>query len=524
MDLEVKNAIISVSDKTGLEELCRRLHALGVCMYSTGGTAKAIEAAGLPVTRISDYTGFPEILGGRVKSLHPRIHGGLLAVRNNPEHMRELEENGITPFDMVVINLYPFEQVITRPGATVEQAIENIDIGGPSMLRSSAKNYRHVCVVPDPRWYGEVLDELENGRGVSLETRQRLALAVFELTAYYDGLIGGYFHHRVVRQEGFPDAIGVFYRKKQDLRYGENPHQQAAFYANHDARVSGVAGAEKLHGKELSFNNILDIEAAFEIVKEFDVPACSIIKHTNPCGAATGADLSQAFIDALACDPVSAFGSIVGCNQVVDASAARTMLESADFLECVIAPGFDPEALELFRRKKNLRVLDAGPIRRGEEEYDYDMKRVIEGVLLQTRDLSDPAPADYKTATAAKVPSELLDALLFAWKIVKHVKSNAIVLAQPTAGGAKTVGVGAGQMSRVDSTFMAVTKAGDRARGSVLGSDAFFPKQDAVELAAEHGVAAIVQPGGSVRDQEVIQACDRLGIPMLFTGMRHFKH
>jgi phosphoribosylaminoimidazolecarboxamide formyltransferase/IMP cyclohydrolase len=523
MDLKVQNAIISVSDKTGLEELSRKLHDMGVNIYSTGGTARAIESYGVPVTLISEYTGFPEILGGRVKSLHPRIHGGILAVRDNQEHMDQMEANGVKPFDLIVINLYPFQQVISKPDTTVEKAIENIDIGGPSMLRSAAKNYRYVAVVTDPSLYGGVLGELEQRGSISLETRQQLAMKVFETTSFYDGLIASYFHSNINRTEAFPESIGIFYPRKQELRYGENPHQKAAFYAN-DIGVSGVAGARQLHGKELSFNNILDIEAALEIVKDFDRPACSIIKHTNPCGAATADSLGQAFTDALACDPVSAFGSIVGCNREVDGAAARTMLDNADFLECIIAPGFTDEAFDILRSKKNLRILDAGSIDEKPESYDYDLKRVIGGVLLQTRDLQDAAPGDLETATKSRVPDELDEVLKFAWKIVKHVKSNAIVLARKTDTGAATVGIGAGQMSRVDSTFMAISKAGDRAKGSVLGSDAFFPKADAVELAAKSGISAIIQPGGSIRDEEVVQACDKAGIPMVVTGIRHFKH
>jgi phosphoribosylaminoimidazolecarboxamide formyltransferase/IMP cyclohydrolase len=523
MDVEVRNAIISVSDKTGLEELSRRLHEHGVNLYSTGGTARAIESFGIPVTKISDYTGFPEILDGRVKSLHPKIHGGILAVRDDESHTTDLEKNSITPFDLVVINLYPFEDVIRKPDTSLERAVENIDIGGPSMLRSAAKNYRYVCVVPDPALYGRILDELERSGGISLKTRAACAIAVFERTARYDGIIGSYLQHRLDGEGGFPGAIGMFFQKKLDLRYGENPHQSAAFYTDPGVLVSGVAQAEQLHGKELSFNNILDLESAFEIVKEFDEPACSIIKHTNPCGAAVGPDLATAFEDALSCDPVSAFGSIVGMNGIVDGEAARRVT-SADFVECIIAPGYEEEALRMLKKKKNLRILTTNSARK-DETYDHDMKRIIGGVLVQSRDLDDTPPDAVKTATDAPVAEEDMKILLFAWIIAKHVKSNAIVLATPTpAGGAMTVGIGAGQMSRVDATFMAITKAKECARGSVLASDAFFPKADAVELAAEKGIRAIIQPGGSIRDDEVITLCNEKGIPMVFTGSRHFRH
>jgi phosphoribosylaminoimidazolecarboxamide formyltransferase/IMP cyclohydrolase len=520
MLIKVQNAIISVSDKTGLQPLAEKLHQLNVHIYSTGGTASAIEEQGIPVTRISDYTGFPEILGGRVKSLHPKIHGGILARRDDAGHVDQMKESGIVPFDLVIINLYPFEQVIKREGVTMEDAIENIDIGGPSMLRSSAKNHNHVCVVPDPVYYEMVLSELEHDGGISLPTRQHLAMAVFERTAYYDSLIAAFFSSRVSTDgdQGFPSSVQFHFSKKQDLRYGENPTQSAAFYTNPDIQVPGVSNAQKLHGKELSFNNILDIEAAFEIVKEFQVPAVSIIKHTNPCGAAVAETLVQAFRDAYACDPVSAFGSIIGCNRTVDDSTADAVA-GADFVECLIAPGFTKHALDILMKKKNLRLLQTDKLE-ADGAYDFDMKRIIGGVLLQERDLEDVGVDELRVVTEKKVKDKQMESLLFAWKIVKHVKSNAIVLAK----GFKTVGVGAGQMSRVDATFMAIHKAGDAAKGSVLASDAFFPKDDAVRLAASHGIQAIIQPGGSIRDEDTIKACNELGVAMVFTGIRHFRH
>ncbi len=518
--LKVKNAIISVSDKTGLVELAKFLNDEDVKIYSTGGTAKTLENVGLPVIKISDYTGFPEILDGRVKSLHPKIHGGILAVRDNENHMKQLQENDIVPFDLIIINLYPFEKVIQKSDVTEEEAIENIDIGGPSMLRSAAKNFKYVCVVPDPSFYQLIMDEIKKEGGITLETRKKLAMEVFEKTAYYDSIISSFFHSKIVAKEGeiFPKNISLYFSKKLDLRYGENPHQKAAFYTNPDVKVTGVANAKQLHGKELSFNNILDIESAFEIVKEFKEPACSVIKHTNPCGAASAETLTQAFLDAWDSDPISAFGSIIGLNREVDEETAQKIYD-AGFVECIIAPSFSNKALEVLSKKKNLRLLETGKIR-DEETYDYDMKRVIGGLLVQERDLKDVSAEDLKVVTDAGIDDEDLKSLLFGWKIVKHVKSNAIVIVQ----GTKTVGVGAGQMSRVDATFMAIEKAKGREKGGYLASDAFFPKPDAIELAARHGIKAIIQPGGSIGDEDVIKVCNKNGIAMVFTGMRHFKH
>jgi phosphoribosylaminoimidazolecarboxamide formyltransferase / IMP cyclohydrolase len=524
MDIKVKNAIISVSDKTGLLELARGLHALGTRVYSTGGTAKTLEESGIPVVKISDYTGFPEIMDGRVKSLHPKIHGGILARRDDDGHMSQLRQNGIVEFDLVAINLYPFEKVIRKPGVSVEEAIENIDIGGPSMLRSAAKNHEFVCVLADPADYQGVLDELRSKGGISPATRKRCAMKVFERTSSYDALIADYFRAAVATDRSkagslsFPETIALHFSKKQDLRYGENPHQGGAFYTGPATRVTGVSTARQLHGKELSFNNILDIEAAFEIVKEFDDPACTVIKHTNPCGTAVAKSLRQAFLDAWDGDPVSAFGGIIGCNRVVGGDAAEAIAK-AGFVECIVAPGFEKDAVEILTRKQNVRIMETGPIGK-DEAYDLDIKRVIGGIILQDRDRSDFAQADARLVTKRNVGEEERRGLFFAWKVAKHVKSNAIVL----AGGTKTVGIGAGQMSRVDATFMAVSKAKGRAKGAVLASDAFFPKADAVELAASNGVTAIIQPGGSVGDEEAIGVCDKAGVAMLFTGYRHFKH
>lgn len=520
MDLKIKNAIISVSDKSGLPELAQKLNDMGVHIYSTGGTARALLKAGLPVIKISEYTGFQEILDGRVKSLHPRIHGGILAKRDNDNHMRQLKDNGITPFDMIVINLYPFEKVIKKEGVSIEEAIENIDIGGPSMMRSAAKNYQFVCIVPDPCYYKIVLKELKKRGSISFETRKRLATAVFEKTSYYDSIISSYFHSIIApdNERKFPGTISLYFHKKQELRYGENPYQSACFYTDPDIKISGVAVAKKLHGKELSFNNILDIESAFEIVKDFDEPACSIIKHTTPCGVAMAPTLRQAFLDAFASDPVSAFGSIIGFNRILDVKTAEEVFK-AGFIECIIAPYYERNALDILVKKKNIRLLETGELRKN-EVYDYDMKRVIGGVLIQERDLGDFYKNDFRLVTEKEASKGELKSLLFAWKVVKHVKSNAIVLVH----GVKTVGIGAGQMSRIDATFMAIHKAGKRKKGSVLASDAFFPKPDAVELAAANGIKTIIQPGGSIQDEDVINLCNKNGIVMYFTGMRHFRH
>ncbi|UCB46355.1 MAG: bifunctional phosphoribosylaminoimidazolecarboxamide formyltransferase/IMP cyclohydrolase [Spirochaetota bacterium] len=519
MECKVKNAIISVSDKTGLISFARGLTELGVQIYSTGGTAKTLQKEGINVTMISEYTGFPEILDGRVKSLHPKIHGGILAMRSDQSHMDQIKKNDIIPFDLVVINLYPFEKVIKKEGTSLEEAIENIDIGGPSMLRSAAKNYQWVCTICDPAYYDECLKELKQRGEISIDTRKKMARAVFEKTAYYDSIISSYFQTVIAStDEGFPETINIYFKKNQKLRYGENPSQTACFYTDLEPRISGVATAKKLWGKELSFNNILDVDSAFEIVKCFDGPACSVIKHTNPCGVAQAATLSSAFHDAWKSDPVSAFGSIVGFNRPVDDETAEEILK-AGFVECIIAPGYNKGALKLLESKKSLRILEAG-ITNEDEVYDFDIKRVVGGVLIQQRDLVDLQEKELKLVTTHKANTQDLTSLLFAWKVAKWVKSNAIVLTK----GTKTVGVGAGQMSRVDAAFMAVHKAGSRSKGSVMASDAFFPKTDAVELASRAGVRAIIQPGGSISDDDVIDMCNKKSIAMYFTGMRHFRH
>ncbi len=524
--MKIKRALISVSDKTGLEDIAKTLGKFGVEILSTGGTAKAIRSLGLAVKDVSEHTGFPEMLDGRVKTLHPKIHGGLLALRDNKEHMETVRLHDIGLIDMVVVNLYPFEKTVAKPGVKLEEAIENIDIGGPSMLRSAAKNSRSVCVICDPADYKRVTEEMEkSGGSISEELMVELGIKVFQKTSAYDGAIYDYLKCQGVKvskckDEGFGEVLCIDYKKIQDLRYGENPHQKAAFYKDASCDEASVSNAVQLHGKELSFNNIIDLNAAIEIVKEFDEPAATIIKHTNPCGTANAKTLRQAYIDALDCDRISAFGSIVGFNRPVDIEVAKTILEEADFVECIIAPSYEREALEALKAKKNLRLLEVKNFGSKPGIPDKDIKKVVGGILVQDRDITRLKESDLKFVTKAKPTKEELRSLLFGWVVAKHVKSNAIVLCQ----GRKTVGVGAGQMSRVDSVTIACNKAGARAKGSTLASDAFFPKEDGIEQAAKGGVSAIIQPGGSIRDEEIIKTADKLGLAMVLTGIRHFKH
>lgn len=524
--MKVKRALVSVSDKAGLEGLVKTLNKFAVEIISTGGTSKAIAGFGIPVKDVSEYTGFPEMLNGRVKTLHPRIHAGLLALRDNKEHMETMKKDGIGLIDMVVVNLYPFEKTAAKPHVKLEEVIENIDIGGPSMLRSAAKNYKSVCVVCDSADYRRVIEDMEKTSGsISDELLTELGMKVFARTSAYDAAIHDHLKSlapgsRTCEDRIFADSLTLNYRKIQDLRYGENPHQKAAFYKDMAADEAGVPSAAQLHGKELSFNNIIDLNAALEIVKEFNSPAAVIIKHTNPCGAATAKTLKQAYMDALDCDRLSAFGSVVGFNASVDLNLANTILKEADFVECIIAPSYDAEALEVLKKKKNLRLLEVRNFRQDTGKVCPDMKKVVGGILVQERDICALKESDLKFVTKARPTKEALESLLFGWIAAKHVKSNAIVLCR----GTKTVGVGAGQMSRVDSVMLAAQKAGGRSNGSVLASDAFFPKEDGIEAAARAGVIAIIQPGGSIRDAEVIKKADSLGIAMVFTGVRHFKH
>jgi len=516
----VKLALVSVSDKTGLADFVRGLSEMGVEIISTGGTKKAIADAGIPVKDISEYTGFPEMMNGRVKTLHPKVHGGLLALRDNPEHMAVATEHGIRLIDMVVVNLYPFEATVAKSGVTLEDAIENIDIGGPSMVRSAAKNYRSVAIVTDPARYGQILDEMRANQGaVSDRTRAELAVEAYTLTSGYDTAISTWLRKNMLGEEGMPSMVSIRGCKQQEVRYGENPHQQAAFYRLANTAPYGLAAATILQGKELSFNNYLDLEAVLSGVREFSEPTAYIVKHTSPCGVASNVVLAQAYADALECDPLSAFGGIVGFNREVDAATAQTLLDGMakyGFLECVLAPSFSAAAREALAVKKNLRVVEV-PDLQAADPYDY--KRVTGGFVMQEPDREVEANA-LKVVTKVAPTPEQLEELKFAWRVCKTTKSNAIVYAK----GTRTVGIGGGLYSRVDANRLAAQKAGDRAQGSVLASDAFFPQPDNIDVAAQAGIVAIIQPGGSIKDQEVIDMCDAKGIAMVVTGVRHFKH
>ncbi|MFY0544838.1 bifunctional phosphoribosylaminoimidazolecarboxamide formyltransferase/IMP cyclohydrolase [Brevibacillus sp. H7] len=515
--MSVKKALISVSDKTGLIPFARRLAAAGVEMISTGGTATMLKEAGIPVISISEVTGFPEILDGRVKTLHPNIHSGLLAVRDNEAHQQQLSELNIEPIDLVVVNLYPFKQTIAKPDVTFAEAIENIDIGGPAMLRAAAKNHQFVTVVVDSADYEAVANEIETNGDTTLETRRRLAAKVFRHTAAYDALISRYLSEQV--GELMPESFTVTYEKAQDLRYGENPHQRAAFYREPLAVEASIAYAEQLHGKELSYNNINDADAALAIVQEFSEPAVVAVKHSNPCGVGIGEDIFEAYKKAYEADPVSIFGGIVAANRTIDKETALMMKET--FLEIILAPDFTDEALAVLKEKKNLRLLR---IPMGDAQATaknaFRIAPVVGGALVQDYDLKQLGDDEIQVVTERQPSAEELAQLKFAWKVVKHVKSNAIVLAKDNM----TIGVGAGQMNRVGAANIAIEQAGEKAKGAVLASDAFFPMPDTVEAAAKAGITAIIQPGGSVRDQDSIDACNRCGIAMIFTGTRHFKH
>ncbi|MFC7372503.1 bifunctional phosphoribosylaminoimidazolecarboxamide formyltransferase/IMP cyclohydrolase [Fictibacillus iocasae] len=512
--MSIQRALISVSDKEGLLPFAKALAERGVEIISTGGTSKALLEAGIPVTGISDVTGFPEIMDGRVKTLHPMIHGGLLAVRDNESHRTQMEENGIKPIDLVVVNLYPFKQTIAKENAAFSDAIENIDIGGPSMLRSAAKNHAYVTVVVDPKDYGLVLDELQQHQAVSVETRRRLAAKTFRHTAAYDALIAEYLTQQV--EEEHPESYTVTFEKKQDLRYGENPHQKAAFYSKPLGPVLSVANAQQLHGKELSYNNINDADAALAIVREFIDPAVVAVKHMNPCGVGTGRDVAEAFKRAYEADPVSIFGGIIASNVEIDKPTAEKMSEI--FLEIVIAPSFSEEALAVLTQKKNIRLMIVPFEKHG--VIGKKITTIAGGMLVQDEDAFGLDEANVSVPTKRQPTEKEWADLKLAWKVVKHVKSNAIVLARDEM----TVGVGAGQMNRVGAAKIAIEQAGELAKGSALGSDAFFPMDDTVEAAAKAGITAIIQPGGSVRDEDSIKKADEYGIAMVFTGVRHFKH
>ncbi|MFB3917858.1 MAG: bifunctional phosphoribosylaminoimidazolecarboxamide formyltransferase/IMP cyclohydrolase [Terriglobales bacterium] len=516
---KVQRAILSVTDKTGLVEFARKLAGMGVELVSTGGTARLLRDSGVAVKDISELTGFPEMLDGRVKTLHPVVHGGILHVRSNPVHRAAVAEHGIPPIDMVVVNLYAFEKTAARLGVQFHELIENIDIGGPSMIRSAAKNFQDVAVVTSPADYDSISAEMaRTGGELSTATKWRLAQKAFATTAAYDSAIASTLERISANGDlvlqpdtGFPQTLRLSFRKVMDLRYGENPHQKAAMYS--DGTGAGLANGSQLQGKELSYNNIVDLQAAWELAQEFDEPVCAIVKHTNPCGAATGQTLAEAFQRALECDPVSAYGGVIGVNRPVDAAAAGVMAKL--FVEAIAAPIFAAAARERLAAKKNLRLVEVHP-----GPMNFVLKAISGGVLMQDSDAHTLNPADLKVVTQRKPTEEEIRSLLFAWKVCKHVKSNAILYARD----GQTVGVGAGQMSRVDSARIGAMKAVLPLKGTVVASDAFFPFPDGVEEVAKAGATAVIQPGGSVRDQEVIAAANRLGLAMVFTGVRHFRH
>ncbi|MDX1633346.1 MAG: bifunctional phosphoribosylaminoimidazolecarboxamide formyltransferase/IMP cyclohydrolase [Marinobacter sp.] len=518
----VRRALISVSDKTGIVDFARQLTEQGVALLSTGGTFRLLRENSIAVTEVSDHTGFPEMMDGRVKTLHPKIHGGILGRRGTDDAV--MAEHGIDPIDMVVVNLYPFEATVANPDCALATAIENIDIGGPTMVRAAAKNHADVAIVVNAADYDRVIRELADNKGaLSHATRFDLAVRAFEHTAGYDGAIANYLGGRTADNDNvdFPRTFNSQFVKVQDMRYGENPHQRAAFYAERHPREASVATARQLQGKALSYNNVADTDAALECVKPFADPACVIVKHANPCGVAIGADIRQAYDLAFATDPTSAFGGIIAFNRELDADTARAIVER-QFVEVIIAPTVAPEAAELVAAKKNVRLLACGDFT-GERARSMDFKRVTGGLLVQDRDLGMVAMADVKVVTERQPTEAELNDLLFAWEVAKYVKSNAIVYAR--AG--RTIGIGAGQMSRVYSARIAGIKAADEGlevKGSVMSSDAFFPFRDGIDAAAAAGITAVIQPGGSMRDQEVIDAANEHGIAMVFTGMRHFRH
>lgn len=513
--VKIKRALISVSDKRRLVEFAKGLKKLGVEIISTGGTAQVLKKEKIPVIGISEVTGFPEMLDGRVKTLHPIIHGGLLARRDKKDHMEQLKKHKITPIDLVVVNLYPFAATVAKKGVMREEAIENIDIGGPSMIRSAAKNADAVAVVVNPDRYKDILAEMEKSKGtLSDETRRELQKEAFRHTSVYDSTIYAYLAQEYT---DFPDALNLSFKKLQDLRYGENPHQGAAYYGEFNPPPHALVFAQKLHGKELSFNNILDMDAAWRLCQEFAIPAVVVVKHNNPCGVALSKDISEAFKRAWEGDPVSAFGSVIAVNRPVDEAVAREVIKY--FIELIIAPAFLEESLEILTQKKDIRLMVMGE-ERMPHLGEKDLKRVEGGLLVQDMDLEREERDEMKVVTKKHPTESQWEDLLFAWRVAKHVRSNAIVLAK----NLQTVGIGAGQMSRVDASEIAAKKAGKKAKGSMMASDAFFPFRDGIDAAAKVGVAAVIEPGGSLRDDEVIAAANEHKMAMVFTGKRHFKH
>ncbi|MCC6463929.1 MAG: bifunctional phosphoribosylaminoimidazolecarboxamide formyltransferase/IMP cyclohydrolase [Planctomycetes bacterium] len=523
--LPIKRVLVSVSDKSGVVDFCKTLSGWGAEFISTGGTAKTLRDAGLAVKDISEHTGFPEMLDGRVKTLHPKVHGGLLARRDLKEHLHVAQQHGIGLIDMVIVNLYPFEQTVARPDVSPEDAIENIDIGGPSMVRSAAKNHEAVAVVTDPADYAALAAELKAGDGkLSLKTRKKLALRAFRMTSWYDHAIAEYLGHLDGEEPEFPRRRLVALHGAMELRYGENPHQGAGFYAT-GRHAAGLGALKQISGKELSYNNILDLDAAMRACAEIsDEPYAIVIKHTNPCGAAAGGSIAEAFARSYDCDALSAFGGIVGLNRPFDLATAEQMLAGEKFLEAVVAPGFDEDAVEALVEKskkkwrKSIRLVQAAPVHNARPPLEY--RSVTGGMLTQHSDVRALAPLQTRVVTQKSPDERQMKELLFAWVLCKHYKSNAIVVTNHRA----LLGYGAGQTNRVDSTEHALTRAGERAKGAVLASDAFFPFPDSIEKAARAGIAAIIQPGGSVRDEDVVTACNQHGVAMVFTGMRHFRH
>ena len=519
--IPIRTALISVSDKTGLAEFARGLAKLKIRILSTGGTAKFLAEQGVPVTEVADYTGFPEMLDGRVKTLHPRIHAGILARRDSPSHLAAIRAAGVDPIDLVVVNLYPFAQTIARADSTLAEAVENIDIGGPTMLRAAAKNYAGVAVVADPSDYPKLLAEMgEHDGGLIERTRFTLARKAFSHSAAYEAAIINYLNALSLDGNSvpFPEKLTLQLEKVQDLRYGENPHQSAAFYRDTNPVQGGLATGTQIQGKDLSFNNVADADAAWECVKGFDEPACVIVKHANPCGAALGLSVREAYDRAFATDPTSAFGGVVAFNRTLSADTAEAVCKP--FVEVVVAPGIDAEGRKIFAGKPNVRVLTV-ELARGAQGPDF--KRIGGGLLVQTPDDQGVKPSDLRTVSRARPATEQVGDLLFAWRVAKYVKSNAIVFCK----GGRTLGIGAGQMSRVDAARVAILKAkgtGLSLANSVVASDAFFPFRDGIEVVAQAGAKAVIQPGGSVRDEEVIAAADELGLAMVFTGVRHFRH
>lgn len=512
--MPIQRALISVSDKAGVVEFAKKISEKAVEILSTGGTAKVLKDAGISVIDVSDYTGFPEMMDGRVKTLHPKIHGGLLALRDNADHMKEAEENGVKMIDLVVVNLYPFKKTIEKEGVTEEEAIENIDIGGPSMIRSAAKNFKSVTVVTDPKDYDGIAETIVENGDTDLEMRKKLARKAFTLTSNYDETIDNYFREVL----GDPERLALHYDKVTSLRYGENPHQKAAFFRNPENQDSNITNSKVLHGKQLSFNNIVDGDSALELVKEFDEPTAVFIKHNNPCGVASSETIEMAFEQGHKVDPISAFGCIIAVNREVNEAIVDYMKKEKMFVEMIIAPSYEGKALKRLMTRKNLRILETGDLKL--DLLKTDIKKVAGGILIQTKDTHELKKEELKVVTKKAPTDEEIQSMLFATKVVKHVMSNAVIMAKGTV----VTAVGAGQMSRVDSVNIAGVKGGEKIKDSVMASDAFFPFPDAMEEAVKLGVTAIIQPGGSINDEGVIKKADELGISMVFSGRRYFRH